>query len=72
MQQLVQRILLVGALALFVGASAGCEKKSKTVVVEDESGRFEKIGEGIDKTKEAAETTAEEAEKTADTISDDN
>lgn len=72
MRQLFQRVCLVTALALFVGAGVGCEKKSKTVVVEDESGRFEKIGEGIDKTKEAAETTVDEAEKTVDTISDDN
>jgi hypothetical protein len=58
----------VAALALVFGVGAGCEKKSETVVVEDESGTFEEIGEGIDKTKEAAEDAADEAEKTADKV----
>jgi len=69
MRQLVQKTLLVTTLALFLGANAGCQKKSETVVVvEDESGTFEKIGEGIDKTKDAAEETAEAAQETADSI----
>jgi len=72
MRQLFQRTIVVIALTLFVSANVGCAKKSKTVVVEDKSGTFEKIGEGVDKTKEAADTTVEEAEKTADTINDNN
>jgi len=68
MRQLIQRLSLIAALALMLGVGVGCEKKSETVVVEDESGTFEEIGEGIDKTKEAAEDAAEEAQKTADKV----
>lgn len=71
MRQVIARISLAALLVGTVGFGTGCQKKSsETVVVDDEDGTFEEIGEGVDKTKESAEETAKQAEETVDKVED--